>query len=913
MKKKFIFFYIILILFSLNIDSSQIKSNNKKNNRKSKGLKKKKKPTKRQKRRINQYLQQHANSIKNPISVDNPVEKKKNEIKILLAKILNATPKNTNDRERITQAITAENFSIKGISLDANGNILDTATQAIILRKDEIEAIDINKEITKEGIKEIAEKTKKNIIDKSEGNLKENNGNIVDKDSNIIISVDKINEAIEKNTENKDVKALADVFQPAITFLEGKGVSSAVIEKMKSETDTIPEQVKNNLEEIKNPFSEINLDDSEKNSKINNDFIFEFDFNDENILHIIINAINYFKPFNDGIIDIFGIIYTFNTKDFTKVSDDNILFDNICVLKEFALKDNQIYTEIKTHIEKYWTVIKESQEKKESLINNDASLALTDVFEKNSKSNGTNSIQNAAIEDIINNINTQIEKFPFDKKLKTILLYMYGLIVYCETGLTNQKASTKKDFFTIFINQLLEKTKIREEGNIIFADQIFNKLTRSNISVSYQNIKTYLTNKSLLQSSQNDLCFLMQNSEFNLLLLFNIINTLKPTEKNFNGIELKKHLSGIINEQNNYEKNIEKEEKNILQIKDQLIKEINGKYTEKNIKAIANYLNNYDNNFQNMINNKKVKIHIPYFKTFDTKNSKQEYLNFDILHRYINIDLSIKAISKKPITIIKQDYINIYDIDFKTDPIKYTNQLFKKLLTPVESIYLAEKEGEEVKTLFKYSSAEAIDYLNKIEAYKNYNNENDNIVELINIIINSINLDYYFNKNLSDIKNTKIDQQSLENITKIHEYFINTNKIFLEYLNSIYNVITLKRNYIKNLDKTASQKALSDLLKTAIAPAIISAAGATTYLIGPENLSAGVGHVIDAGAASGRFLGDVIYNNPKTALIFGSLAAAGLVTWNWFNKREQQHKDGNIGKSAIIIPEESNSNTIQLD
>jgi hypothetical protein len=905
MKKKIIFFYTILILFFLNTDSSQIKSNNKKNKRSSK-ITRKKRPTKKQKKRMNRIFNRFASSISNPISVDYTLEKKKDEIKALLANILNSTPRNTNDRERITQAITNQNFSIKGISLDTNGNIIDSEKKIIILTKDEIAAIDINKEITKDGLTEIAEKTKKNIIEKSNGALKENNGNIVDENDTIIIAAEKIKEAIEKNTENKDSATLKDIFQPAINFLESKGVEQSIIKEIKLETLNIHQK-------IKDTFTETIPEKTEKTPELNNDFIFRFDFDNENISNIIINSIKYFKPFNDGIIDIFGILYTFDDKDFSEKMNDDILFNDICVLKKFALNDNQTYKEIKKNIESYWEAIKESLAKKEFSINNDSSNNLDNLFGSDTKNPTTNTIQNTATENIINKINGHIEKFSFDEKLRTILLYMYGLIVYCDTQLADEANTTKKDFFTIFINQLIEKTKIREEGIRIFADQIFKKLTRSNISFSYQDIKQYLTNKSLLESeAKNQLCLLMQNSEFNLLLLFNIINTLKPIENHFNGIKLKDNLIPILNEQKDYEKKIAYAEKKLLEIKTKLTKNIKDQYPQNNIKVINNYLN-ADSNAKNTINNKEVQIFIPYFKAYNAKTSKQEYLNFDILRRYNNILLSIQEIKRSQIKL-ESNYINIYDIDFKTQPNKYTNQLFQKLLQPIEIIDSAEKEGEE-NTIKTYDVNNAINYINEIEKYKNYNNENSNILELINMIINTINLDYYFKKHLSDINTVKqnAEDQKLntkfETINKIHNYFIETNNLFLEYLNSIYNLIKLKRNYIQNFDKTASQKAISEFLQKSITPAIISAAGITTYLIGIDNWAAGAQHLIDAGTASGKFLGDLISNNPKTALIFASLAGVGTLAYNWLNRRTQQYKDGHAEKTLIKL-EKSGLNEI---
>jgi hypothetical protein len=907
MEKKNIFFYLLLLFFSFNIAGSQITSKNKTSQKKKK-TKKKKRPTKRQKRGMRKIINRYETSIQKPISNTNPLEKKKSEITSLLANILNNTPRSKNDRERIVTAITSEKFNIKGISLDNNGNIIDTQTQTIILTKDEITKIDVNKEITKEAIKEISEKKIDIIITKSEGNLKNDKGNIINSVGEIIVSAEKINEAIAINAENTRENALASILQPAVDYLQQQGVNNSTIEEIKNETANIAKEVKNQLKESENLFSDINLDEENKESNINNDFILNLDLNNENISELIINSIKYFQPFNDGIIDIFGIMYTFNNQNFTDEKNDNILFNNVIVLKKFALENNQTYKEIKTNIENYWSAIKEWQETTRISINNNNNSELTDIFEKNQKSNDSNSIQSTGIENIIHKISTQIENESFNKKLKTILLYMYGLIVYCETQLKNQSNKTKQNFFTIFVTQLLQKTKIKEAGNIIFQDPIFNKLTHSNIKISFENIKKYFTKKS---KEENELYSLMQNTEFNLLLLFNIIITLKPTEKNFTDLSLEKYFTAITDEQNTYEKMIETAEKNIVTSKKLLIEKITTMYTSKNISIINSYLENNDPNSKNMINSKNVNILIPHVKAFGSE-SKKEYLEFDILQRYTNIIVSIQYINKG--FKVNKNYINIYDIDFKTQPNTYTNQLFSELLAPIKSLEPAEKEGPEGEVKIKYSIEKAIKYLDKIEAYKNYNNENDNILELINIIINTINLGNYFKKHLDDITKASqnISEASMTIITKINNYFIDTNSLFLQYLESIYNVITLKRKYIKNFDRTASAKVKSEFLQASIVPAILGAIGTTGYLIGADNLLAGAGHVMNAGGNVLEYIGSSIANNPKMALIFAGLSGLGIWGYNKYNQRKQEHKDGKIIASGVI-PESANLNNIQLD
>jgi hypothetical protein len=729
---------------------------------------------------------------------------------------------------------TSEDQQLNTSTTNTNTSTTDTGEQEVILlTSKEIDDLPIFDIITQIGQ---VNDFKKQIIAESNNSLIEDKaGNIVDKNEKVIIKredIKKLENSIIKNNTIDNRELLKDAFKPAVKAIEeatGKAITFSQLDQMITETK-INKEIYN---------------------KINYEFNIDFK-NSNDWLDILINSILFFKQFNDGLLDIFGILYQISNHGFSENSD-SISYNGVVVLKKFVV-ENVEHKRIKDNIKKYFQEISNLKKIREQ-IEKEKRLTIEDPEKKKSIFDKIIA-KNTELLDIQDKIYIKIEKLTFDQKLFEILLYMYAMIMEInsntELGLNDEDS---KFYFGLFFESLLKKIDINNAAKICFNTKPFSFISQENFKdfLSIDNINNMFKNKDVEIDDKlivtNEL-IIQNNTEFNLLLLFSIVSNLikNPIIK-----DIKQSITDIIN---NIIMNQKKNEVGILnseleEAKKELIDSINfpdlGSISES-----MNYLYKIVNGFEIFIDNSD-KVYIPIvkdinqtdqniLKSFPMVRDIQAFKTLLILcfiEKNKNFDEKISEFSKN--INWYNSYINkngnndlfhmIYTLNIKNDTAKDLNVEEPKKLD-IESI---KKELED----------KIKNYLIKLEQLQYHNNELSDIIKLMSYVINAINLKFYI-KNLLILKNQKISEEAKDIILILS----NINEKYINFLKSIFNIMAKKRKDINNLTKSA----YDGISGYAIATALLSVGAAGLIgVFGAPVIAVGVGLVAAGGVLVGAY------------------------------------------------------------
>ncbi len=878
MKRRIIFFYLMLFgfVFNNNVLFSAPRVKNKKNFR---GRRRKKNQNRTSKLKVNlqAIVENKKNIIDNPISEKNTIEDKKQVIKDILSIFIKEIDfKDFNYDIIIKKSIESDKLKA-GYKLNLNGDIVDAQNNDIIIfLKSDIYSYLESLKLQENNVKKLVNNVEISLIAASNNSLKrDEKGNIINNNNEIIVASSAIKDAVYEATEksvsslNEDLdsyrrikKDIIKVLEPAMKSLDGAGY-------LEEEIDTL---VYKNMKEKKILTNKFN---NQNNNLFSGKLILLDDFEEKSILDLLIKSIIFFSSFNDGIIDVFALLYQFNSNDFI-ITNENYFYKNKVVFKSFVLEDGNMYAKIKNNIDGFVNSL----------------LVLKDI--KN---------LSAEMKEMLFKINEDINNSSssLDQKLKVILLYIYGIILSFK-NIDENITAKKQDVLKIFIKSFLSNKFILDNINMVLKESIFNKSKIKNINyndlMNIFDIKFYDKHDKSL-----DDILLTYNTEFQFILLCSIIynilysNDFINLEKELNlfdntMLEINTVLNQIYNESS--QNNIDKK-------KDVLMNYIKKNYAVGNAVIIKSFLLQHDTDTKKIIFNEEKKIYMRYVEQLrsDSKNSIKNCFPFN---RLINIYETVSAIEKNKRS---EENINsnIYTIYFNLSKKEYSNQLFKILLDG-EDLYPKKvdsnendednKKEAEVENKFDISLLVS-NYIDDIEKYQYYTNENNDIIVLINLILNTINIKNYFEA-------LAISDQD-DQIKLIYEVLKNTNNYFLEYLQEIFNVLKNDRKTIKKLDKNSYKKLMDKLYNFAwnsdnaigLSKAALATIGATTAGVfaafGPEKVISVTGNTV---YTIGEKLFDIVKSNPKAATIFAALTGGG-----WAVKKAYDHAVSSIKNKKV--------------
>lgn len=900
---KLLLFYCILEIFVLSqfsqMQASMVRS--KQGKKKVIRKPKKKRQSNRNRRVFRAVMVAGGKILAMPLSKDNTIVDKKNTILKMLVEGLRELKANKDTMnfafQKLIRKLVNQESDKEGIIFNTTGDLIDKKTNVIILTKAEIDALDIMEEIKKQPISDVIKNVGDEIIAKTQGDLSKNvTGDIVDLENKVVVSSTEINKVIEEagKTENAEISrdSINMLFKPATEKLPS--VDQAIIEKkITEETTQANKKVEMQLEarkellenkEVRVPITGLDL------------FRYNIAINNNNFIELLLKAMKFFRPFNDGIIDIFGILYEYFPDLFIS-KDDEYLYEGVVVLKKFIKDDDKKYSKIIENTDKYFKELRTITGLKEKdSIDNALSLINDNLSEKNKLSQVNDFIKKkSTISDIITSIASEVNSITFDEKMMQILFYIYAMHLYV---LQNNNDKEFEKYINDFIILLIEALKIESTAKELFKFQSFNQLNYTALGIDNAKLLVIFDNEASSNVNHNE-WILSHNTEFDLILLWNIIDAILLNKELIIKDEiLHDNLKKII-----YKK-VEIKEDEIEKARRVLWEDIEKQYTENNISIMKNFVENSNSIIlKNVLyQTKDMKIYIKNYvkELLKTENTFEESMKCFPLMRLINIyELITNLKELKP---EDRKNINLYTAYFNVSEEKYKNQLFKKLFEVSIGVKKIEEEGKKIEER-AFSLDLVKTYVDGFEKYKNYNNENDNIIELINIIANIINLDEYFIQCIDEVNNALQNEKKddlkkkLTGMNLLYNKLQNTNKLFLAYLQEIFKVLQLRRKNIANFDKDAVKIVKEIIWKNVLVLGVTLATGGVMTFIGPENIVKGVGNAASWGV---KTIFNATVDYPKVAGTIAGIGALALLARRIFNTSIDEHK-GQTGQKVIAL------------